>query len=86
MDVMQPNCIRLSQVPGDLRGQTCHKPEWLRPRDAVRIFGLGRSKLYELIATGAIKSVSLRARGQKHGTRVISFDSLAAYLESLANK
>jgi hypothetical protein len=60
------------------------RPEWLRPKDVPKHFGIGRSKAYELIADGAVKSVSLRKRGQKHGTRLISYDSLAAYLESLA--
>lgn len=60
------------------------KPEWIRPKDVPRFFGLGRTQTYELIAANKIKSVSMRQRGQKHGTRLISYDSLAAYLESLA--
>ncbi len=60
------------------------RPEWLRPKQVPHYFGVGRSKLYELIAEGKIKSVSMRARGAKHGTRLISFDSLSAYLEGLA--
>jgi hypothetical protein len=64
--------------------QSTPRPEWLRPKDVPKYFGIGRSKTYELLATGKVKSVSLRKRGQKHGTRLISYDSLAAYLESLA--
>lgn len=60
------------------------KPEWIRPKDVPEIFGIGRSRIYELIAEGKVKSVSLRQRGQKHGTRLISYDSISAYLESLA--
>jgi hypothetical protein len=60
------------------------KPEWIRPKDVPRFFGLGRTQTYELIAANKIKSVSMRQRGQKHGTRLISYDSLSAYLESLA--
>lgn len=63
--------------------QSTPRPEWLRPKDIPKFFGIGRSKIYELIAAGKVKSVSLRKRGQKHGTRLISYDSLAAYLESL---
>lgn len=62
------------------------KPEWIRPKTAVRIFGIGRSKLYELIASGAIKSVSMRQRGAKHGTRLISYHSLDLYLTSLVEE
>jgi excisionase family DNA binding protein len=61
------------------------RPEWLRPKQVPHYFGVGRSKLYELIAEGKIKSVSMRTRGAKHGTRLVSYDSLSAYLESLAN-
>ena len=64
--------------------QPASRPEWLRPKDVPKYFGVGRSKTYELIASGKVKSVSLRKRGQKHGTRLVSYDSLAAYLETLA--
>jgi hypothetical protein len=64
--------------------QPLQRPEWLRPKDIPKFFGIGRSKSYELIASGKVKSVSLRKRGQKHGTRLVSYDSLAAYLETLA--
>lgn len=64
--------------------QPASRPEWLRPKDIPKYFGVGRSKTYELIASGKVKSVSLRKRGQKHGTRLVSYDSLAAYLETLA--
>ncbi len=65
--------------------QTKLRPEWIRPRQATQIFGMGRSKLYELIAQNKIKTVSMRSRGAKHGTRLISYDSLAEYLESLTS-
>jgi len=61
---------------------TAHKPEWIRIPQATAFFGVGRSKLYELIGAGKIKSTSLRERGQKRGTRIISYDSLANYIES----
>ena len=60
------------------------RPEWCRIADAVRLYGIGRSSLYELIAGGKIKSVNLRQRGSTRGIRLISADSLSAYLESLA--
>jgi hypothetical protein len=37
-----------------------------------------------MIADGKIKSVSLRERGQTKGTRLISYDSLAEYIENQA--
>jgi hypothetical protein len=53
------------------------KPEWIRPKDVPRIFGIGRTKIYELLAENKIKSLSMRQRGQRHGTRLISYDSLS---------
>ena len=60
------------------------RPEWLRIPNAVRIFGISRTKLYELIGDRKIKSVSLRERGQTKGTRLLSYDSLMEYLDRLA--
>lgn len=60
------------------------KPEWIRVKDVPKFFGLGRTATYELIAANKIKTVSMRKRGQKHATRLISYDSLSALLESLA--
>ena len=60
------------------------KPEWLRIPDAVRLYGIGRSSLYELIAEGKIKSVCLRQRGSTRGIRLLSADSLSRYIEGLA--
>lgn len=65
-------------------GPTALKPKWLRLPEASRLFGPSRSKLYELIRAGKIRSVSLREEGQTKGTRLISYASLAGYLESLA--
>jgi|GEM_PF-1086380 len=58
------------------------KPEWVRPSQATKVFGIGRTKLYELIAEGKIKSVSLKKRGTARGTRLISYDSLVDFVES----
>lgn len=58
-----------------------NKPEWLRVPEAVRLFGLGRSYLYELIGAGSIRSTSIRRRGALRGIRLISYDSLVAYIE-----
>jgi hypothetical protein len=50
--------------------------------DKRALFGISRSKLYELITAGHIRSVSLRKRGQVKGTRLIQYDSLCAFLEA----
>ena len=58
------------------------KPEWVRVPEAIRVSGLSRSSLYELIASGKIKSFSNRQRGAMRGIRLISYDGLMAYLEN----
>ena len=58
------------------------KPEWLKVPDAVRVFGLGRSTIYNLIKANKIKSFSKRQRGALRGTRLISYDSLVEHLEA----
>jgi hypothetical protein len=60
------------------------KPEWLRIPEAVRVFGISRSSLYEMIAAGSIKSTVLRKRGALRGIRILSFDSLAEFCENAA--
>jgi hypothetical protein len=60
------------------------KPEWLRLPDAIRVSGIGRSTLYDLISTGAIKSVCLRKRGCQRGIRLINAESLQNYIESFS--
>ena len=60
------------------------RPEWLRIPSAIKVFGISRTKLYELISERKIKSVSLRKRGQTKGTRLLSYDSLMDYLDGLA--
>ena len=73
-------CMQANVVPSTKP----ERPEWLRPKHVPQFFGIGRTLLYELIAANKIKTVSMRRPGQKHGTRLISYDSLSAYLESLA--
>jgi len=72
-----------TDFPGLVADAAC-RPEWIRPADVRQLFGISRSGTYELIASGEIRSVSLRKRGQTRGVRLISYDSLCAYLESRA--
>ena len=61
---------------------TSLKPEWVRPAQVTQVFGIGRTKQYELIADKKIKSVSIRSRGATRGCRLISYDSVVAFIES----
>ena len=60
------------------------RPEWLRIDDAVRIFGFGRTFLYGLIKSKAVKSFALRKKNSLRGIRLVSFDSLSAFCEEAA--
>jgi len=70
------------------------KPEWLRlpqPGSKCPFTGLSRSTLNEICIDGPVnghkapvKSVVLKKRGAMRGIRLISYDSLMAYLDSLA--
>jgi hypothetical protein len=61
------------------------RPEWVRipkPRTTCPFSGLSRAYLHQLIKGGEIESMSLRKRGAKTGVRLISYDSLMAYIRS----
>ncbi len=58
------------------------KPEFIRVEKAIELFGIGRTKLYELMTSGEVKAFSLRKRGQIKGTRLISYDSLVEFIEN----
>lgn len=58
-------------------------PDWLRVSEAVKRYALSRSLIYELIKTGAIKSVCLRKRHNVRGVRLISRASFDEFLENL---
>lgn len=60
-------------------------PLWLRVPQAVRLTGLSRSKLYELLAAKRIRSASLRDPGQRHATRLIDRADLLAFIERHAS-
>lgn len=59
-------------------------PVWIRLPEAVRLTGLSRSKVYELLSAGRIRSSSLRDPGQRHATRLIDRADLLAFIEKHA--
>ena len=78
--------IRVSESRNPEAEEGILKPEWLRIPETLRVFGISRAKLYDLIAKGRIKSVSLRERGQTKGTRLINYESIQNFLEVLSSK
>lgn len=58
------------------------QPVWLRPVEATRMFGIGRSRLYELIKANRVRSRVLKSsRDAQRGIRLVSFDSLNELIE-----
>jgi len=67
-------------------GGNAHRPEWVRlvpTGQPCPWSSLSRSTLWNLIQTGAIRSVVLRRPGNLRGARLIHLQSLLDYLESL---
>ena len=60
------------------------RPEWTDCKGITRIFGIHKSTIYRLEAEGKIRTSSLRERGKLRGKKLISCDSVAAYIESMA--
>jgi len=59
-------------------------PRWLRIPSAVKYSGLSRSRLYELIAEGNIKSICLKShRDALRGVRLVDRESVDLFMERL---
>jgi len=60
-------------------------PHWLKIPASVHYSSLSRSKIYELIDEGEIRSVCLRDKDKVRGIRLVSRPSLDSYLSKFAN-
>lgn len=58
--------------------------EWWRIDAAVKITGISKAKIYELISKHQIRSACLRDGHQSRGTRLIHAASLRAFIEAHA--
>jgi len=56
--------------------------EWARLPDIEKKFGLRRSKLYELISTGEVRSSCIRRKGAMTGVRLIDVESVRELLRA----
>lgn len=61
---------------------TTVEPEYIRPAQVKARYGLSRSYLYELLAEGRIKSRVIRRHGNVKGARLVSVESIRAFIES----
>ena len=55
---------------------------WLRDKQAVAIYSISRTKLWQLQKQGKIRSVSLTEPGMARATRIFDAKSIEAYIES----
>jgi Helix-turn-helix domain len=64
-------------------GPVTLNPRWLRIPAAVKYSGLSRSKLYELLSEGRIRSICVRSqKGAQRGIRLIDRESIDLFMES----
>jgi predicted site-specific integrase-resolvase len=54
--------------------------EWMRAKQILAQFGIGRSTLYRLAAEGRIESKLIKTANASKGTRVFSIQSIRALL------
>jgi hypothetical protein len=65
-------------------GPVTLNPRWLRIPSAVKYSGLSRSRLYELLAQGRIRSICLKSHNKAvRGVRLIDRESVDLFMESL---
>jgi excisionase family DNA binding protein len=62
--------MTLSPKTDSNRDRSLNNPIWVTPNEAIRISGIGRTLLYQLVNNGTIKSIKLG------GKRLISFEAL----------
>ena len=55
---------------------------WLRDKQAVAIYSISRTKLWQLQKAGKIRSASLTEPGMTRATRLFDAKSIEAYIES----
>ena len=65
-------------------GPVTLNPRWLRIPAAVKYSGLSRSKLYELLSEGRIKSICVKShRGAERGVRLLDRESVDSFMLAL---
>jgi hypothetical protein len=75
----------IAEIRDEIRAAPVIEPYWLKIPASVRYSSLSRSKIYELIEEGEVRSVCLRSRDKTRGVRLVSRPSLEAYLSKFEN-
>jgi hypothetical protein len=62
-------------------GPVTLNPRWLRIPAAVKYSGLSRSRLYELISEGKIRSICVKShKGAERGVRLLDRESIDSFM------
>jgi|SRR6516165_8137993 hypothetical protein len=80
---IEPTPRRTQKMARDFQKESEPKPKYLTMAQVEPIYGLGRTKLYDLMAKGLIRAVKLGERENKHIKVLIDVASLEAYLNGL---
>ena len=68
-------------------GPVTLNPRWLRIPAAVKYSGLSRSRLYELISEGKIRSICLKSnKGAERGVRLLDRESIDSFMLALQSE
>jgi hypothetical protein len=68
-------------------GPVTLNPRWLRIPAAVKYAGLSRSRLYELLSEGKIRSICLKShKGADRGVRLLDRESIDTFMLALQTK
>ena len=68
-------------------GPVTLNPRWLRIPAAVKYSGLSRSKLYELLAEGKIRSICLKShKAAERGMRLLDRESIDTFMLALQSE
>lgn len=81
---MKLETVKSTPPPSQSAAITSNPIEWLKVKDVVAIYRIGRTTVFSLIRTGIIRSVSLKKKGNIRGLRLISKISVDEYLAGLA--
>ena len=65
-----------------MRAQTQSDKKWGRFGDVRAIYSIRRSKCYELISAGLIKSAVIKQKGARSGVRLIDMESVEDFIRS----
>ena len=76
----------IAEIRDEVRATPVIQPHWLKIPASAVYSSLSRSKIYELIEEGEIKSVCLRDPDATRGMRLVNLASLENYLSKHENQ